>query len=41
MFLWPRFSFLCWCVRDKGPCAPFAGLRDQLRALAARAAGRG
>ena len=24
------------CVRDKGPCAPFAGLRDQLRALAAR-----
>jgi hypothetical protein len=24
------------CVRDKGPCASFAGLRDQLRALAAR-----
>jgi hypothetical protein len=26
------------CVRDKQPCAPFAGLRDQLRAVAARGA---
>ena len=24
------------CMRDKQPCAPYAGLRDQLRALAAR-----
>jgi hypothetical protein len=24
------------CVRDKGPCAPYAGIRDQLRALATR-----
>jgi hypothetical protein len=26
------------CVRDKGPCASFRGLRDQLRAVAAREA---
>ena len=24
------------CMRDKQPCAPYAGIRDQLRALAAR-----
>jgi hypothetical protein len=24
------------CMRDKPPCAPFAGIRDQLRALASR-----
>jgi hypothetical protein len=24
------------CMRDKGPCAPYAGVRDQLRALASR-----
>ena len=24
------------CMRDKQPCAPYAGVRDQLRALAAR-----
>jgi hypothetical protein len=24
------------CMRDKGPCAAFAGLRDQLRAMASR-----
>ena len=24
------------CMRDKGPCAPFAGLRDQFRAAASR-----
>jgi hypothetical protein len=24
------------CMRDRGPCAPFAGVRDQLRALASR-----
>jgi hypothetical protein len=27
------------CMRDKGPCAAFAGVRDQLRALASRQAG--
>jgi hypothetical protein len=26
------------CMRDKGPCAAYAGLRDQLRALASRQA---
>jgi hypothetical protein len=27
------------CMRDKGPCAAFAGIRDQLRALASRQVG--
>ena len=26
------------CMRDKGPCAPFSGLQDQLRAVASRGA---
>jgi hypothetical protein len=26
------------CMRDKGPCAPFGGLQDQLRAVASRGA---
>jgi hypothetical protein len=29
-------AFNAGCMRDVGPCAPYAGVRDQLRALASR-----